>query len=125
MGAVADRVAARVGRADAIGVPMAGEHDRLVGLPRAGQAGDDVVALDPPAGHRQVGGEGRAEVDRAEAGAPRLPLHRLEIEPGAAEQVDRDVALQPALEQHRLRRVRGEHDIDNLSPAGACTVFQP
>ena len=38
--------------------------------------------------------------------AARLALDRLEIEPGAAEQVDRDGALDPALEQHRLARAR-------------------
>ena len=47
MRAVADRVAIRVGRADAISVPMAAEHDRLVRPAAAGQAGDDVVAFDP------------------------------------------------------------------------------
>src|SRR6186713_2377283 len=99
MGAIADRVAARVGRADPIGVPMAGEHDRLTGVPCAGQAGDDIVTLDPAAGYRQIGREGGAEVDRPEGAAARLPLHRLEIEPNAAEQIDRERALDPALEQ--------------------------
>jgi len=55
MGAVADRIAIRVGRAGAVSVPMAGEHDGFVGPPRAGQAGDDVAAFDMLDDGGQVG----------------------------------------------------------------------
>ena len=60
---------------------------------------------------RQIGRQGRAEVDRAEAGDSGAALHLLEIQAGAAEQVGGDVALQPALEQHRRPRAFAEHDI--------------
>src|SRR5205085_3193227 len=105
-----DPVAMRVGWADAVGIPVTGEHDRLVRPPRAGQAGDDVATLDmlDPSGQSRA--EGRAEVDRAEAGDPRLPFHRLEIEPRAAEQIDRDGALDPALQQYGLARPGREAD---------------
>jgi hypothetical protein len=57
--------------------------------------------------HIEGGGKGGAEIDRAEGRRARLALHRLEVMAGAAEQIFRNRALDPALEHHRLRRPAG------------------
>ncbi|MNI06853.1 hypothetical protein D3C73_598470 [compost metagenome] len=111
--AVEDAVAAGVRLAHADVVPVAGVEDGLVGVGRAFQLGHDVVGDDAVGLHVEAGVEGRAgQLDRLEVAAARLDLLLLEIEARAAEQVDGQVALDPAFHRHALCRRIGAHDVE-------------
>src|SRR5690606_17678218 len=79
--------------------------DRLVRVGRARQARDDVAGGHLAGRHVERGVEGGAgQLHRTEVAAARRPLQRLEVETGAAEQVGRDVTLDPGLHGNALRR---------------------
>jgi len=87
------------------------EHDALVGVGRARDLGQHIVADQPVDLQRIVGGEGGPlQGHRREAGGAGPQLLGLEVEPGLAEQVHGQVALDPGLQQQaRLRRVLAHH----------------
>ena len=109
------RLAVRVGRSDAVCVPMAAVTDRLVGIFRPGELAENVVAGDARHADGDVGGQRRLQVDRPEGRRPGLALHRVVIVAGALQQRGGGVALNPPLEQHRLRRVRGQLNVVALA----------
>ena len=69
------------------------------------QAGDDVMGGDLTGRHIELGREaGAGQGHGLEVAAASLGLQRLEIQTGAAEQIDGDVALNPALDRNPLSR---------------------
>ncbi|VTO13307.1 Uncharacterised protein [Brevundimonas vancanneytii] len=77
------------------------------------QLGHDVVGDDALGLHVHAGVEGGAlQFDRLEVAAARLDLLLLKIEARAAEQVDGQIALDPAFHRHALGRRIGAHDVE-------------
>ena len=108
VGAGADRAPLRVGRADAVGVPVRAEHDDLVRARRAREAWRARCGSRRASTRdRQVGGEAPLQRDRAEVAAARAPCAAAaRSRPDAANSRVAARALDPALQQHARRRVR-------------------
>src|SRR5690606_7615777 len=72
-----------------------------------------VAGGDLAGGHVEAGGQaGPRQRHRTEVAAARLHLEGVEVEAGAAEQVDGDVALDPALDRHALGGRVLAHDVE-------------
>ena len=101
---MADGVAGGVGGPCAKGVPVGGEHHAVPRPQASRNHRQHVVADEPVNADAKVGREtGRRQGDGREVRPPGADLLRLEIEPGPGEQIDGDLALDPALHQRMNR----------------------
>ena len=97
-GTRSDAPALCVRRAFTIGVPVGGDHHRLIRSATARQAGDDIVAVEPAVGDANLGAEPHSlELDGAEVGRPGLFPQGRKIQACGREEAGGSVRRQPSL----------------------------